>query len=362
MGRARGESWKDDYLVSFPSRANSAVGELTRRAIVGLGIILLVTIIVWLDRDGYSDNTNGDGLSFIDALYYATITVSTTGYGDITPVTWSARLFNAVLITPLRVAFLILLVGTTLEVLASEGRRAMRDNRWRKRMRNHSLIFGYGTKGRSAARTLLTNGVDAARVLVVDERSDAIRDANRAGLAALQGSAVSREVLERAEIRRAREIIITLDRDDTAILATLRARQINPKANIIVAVQDEDNAALARQSGANNVITSSDAVGRILGMSAVSPTLGNVLEDVLSTGEGIELVQRPLTKEEIGIAPADIRQERVVAVVRHGEVRRFFERAVQQLEGGDELIVIRRSEADLLAERERSLALDHERG
>ena len=58
------------------------------------------------------------GVSLLDAAYYATVTLSTTGYGDITPVCDSSRLANVFVITPLRFLFLIVLViGITTQFL-----------------------------------------------------------------------------------------------------------------------------------------------------------------------------------------------------------------------------------------------------
>jgi voltage-gated potassium channel len=89
-------------------------------------------------------------LSLLDCIYYATVSLSTTGYGDITPVTPSARLVNVLVITPLRVAFLIVLIGTTVETLTTQSRQALKIQRWRSRVRNHTIVVGYGTKGRTA--------------------------------------------------------------------------------------------------------------------------------------------------------------------------------------------------------------------
>ena len=82
----------------------------------------------------------------------------------------------------MRILFLVLLVGTTLEVLANEGRRIMRDNRWRKHMRNHVVVVGYGTKGRSAVETMQNNGSNPAQIVVIDPEPSAIVDANLRGL------------------------------------------------------------------------------------------------------------------------------------------------------------------------------------
>ncbi|OYN86541.1 potassium channel family protein [Parenemella sanctibonifatiensis] len=341
-------------LVSLPYRPTAPLAELTRRGLMAFGLLLASTLLVWFDRAAYIDNTNGDGVGLVDALYYSTVTMTTTGYGDITPVAPHARLLNAVLITPMRVGFLVLLVGTTIEVLANQGRRILLDNRWRKRMRNHVVVVGYGTKGRSAISTLVMNDTDLSKVVVIDNRSSAVAEANRAGLAAIHGEANDRQTLRAAEISKARQVVITLDRDDTAILSTLTVRQLNPSAHIAVAVREHVNVALVRQSGANAVVTSSDAVGRMLGLATVSPTVGAVIDDMLSSGAGLEVHQRQVAPEEVGLEPSEVRGERVLAVVRHDSVRRFYDPTVGALRTGDEVVVIRRAVAPVGKQRRAS--------
>lgn len=333
-------SWTHDALVSLPARTTSPLVELARRALLALLLVAFIVVLVWLDRDSYTDNHDGS-VTLVDAFYYATVTITTTGYGDITPITPHARILNAVLVTPLRIMFLVLLVGTTLQVLANEGRRIFLDGRWRKHMRNHVVVVGYGTKGRSAVDTLQANGCNPAQIVVIDGRANAVAEANIRGYAAIEGDATRREVLRRAEIIKAREVIITLDRDDSAILVTLTVRQLNPSAHVVVAVREEDNASLLRQSGANAVITSSEAVGRLLGLSATSPNLGTVIEDLLSSREGMEVGERQVTRDEVGLNPGQVEGERVIAVVRNKTLRRFYDPTVAKLETGDQVVVVR---------------------
>ncbi len=327
-------------LVSLPARTRSPLIELVLRALLALLLVAFIVLLVFLDRNSYTDNHDGD-VSLIDAVYYATVTITTTGYGDITPITPHARILNAILVTPLRIMFLVLLVGTTLQVLANEGRRIFLDSRWRKHMRNHVVVVGYGTKGRSAVDTLEANGCNPAQIVIIDGRGSAVADANIRGYAAIEGDATRREVLRRAEIIKAREVIITLDRDDSAILVTLTVRQLNPSAHVVVAVREEDNASLLRQSGANAVITSSEAVGRLLGLSATSPNLGTVIEDLLSSREGLEVGERQVTRDEVGLNPGQVEGERVIAVVRNRTLRRFYDPTVAKLETGDQVVVVR---------------------
>ncbi|WP_245565468.1 potassium channel family protein [Nocardioides insulae] len=306
-------------------------------------LVAFMTMLVYVDGDAYVDNNDPeDGITLLDALYYTTVSLSTTGYGDIAPVAPHARAINAFVITPLRVAFLILLIGTTLEVLTTHTRDLLRVNRWRKKMSGHVVVIGYGTKGRSAVDTLLNNGQDREKIVVVDPSARALHEANQDGLSVVQGDASRRDVLNRALVRDASHIIITTDRDDTNVLATLTVRQLNADAFIVAAVREQENTPLMKQSGADSVVTSAEAVGRLLGLSSLSPTLGTVMEDLLTYGAGLEVAERELLVSEVGRQPQSL-IDQVIAVVRDEKVFRYFDPVVSQLARGDRLVVVRAS-------------------
>jgi voltage-gated potassium channel len=328
--------------VSLPEQDRSPWWELGRRLLAALAILVGTVLLVYLDRDGYTDgNDPTDTISWIDAIYYTTVTLSTTGYGDIAPVSDQARLVNAFIITPARIAFLVLLIGTTLEVLASQGREMFRVARWRRRsMDQHVVVIGYGTKGRSAIETLLNNGYDRESIVVVDPEPAAMDEANRDQLVGIAGDATRRGVLRQAGVEKATHVIITTDRDDSNVLVTLTVRQVNPDAWIVASVREHENVPLMRQSGANSVITSSDAVGRLLGLSSMSPMLGSVMEDLMTYGEGLEVAERDLLVTEVGKQPQRL-PDQVIAVVRDEKVYRYFDPVVSLLARGDRLIVIR---------------------
>ncbi len=332
--------------VRFPSPVRSPWWALSRRVFMALGVMALTVAIVYFDRDGYRDNNDvahDYTVNLTDAIYYTTVTLSTTGYGDIAPLTESARLVNAFVITPLRIAFLVLLIGTTLEVLASQGREMFKVARWRRHMDQHVVVVGYGTKGRSAVDTMRNNGTPADKIVVVDPSSAALQEAHADGLTVVTGDATRRDVLRRAGVQKATHVIITTDRDDSTVLSVLNARQLNTRAYIVASVRESDNVPLVRQSGADAVVTSSDAVGRLLGLSSVSPSLGSVIGDLLTYGEGLEVAERDLLVPEVGKQPQQL-PDQVIAVVRDGTVYRYFDPLVTQLARGDRLIVVRPAE------------------
>lgn len=329
--------------ISLPETDRSPWWELGRRILAALAILGGTVLLVWLDRGGYVDGNDPTGeVDLVDAIYYTTVTLSTTGYGDITPASQSARLVNAFVLTPARIAFLVLLIGTTLEVLATQGREMFRVARWRKHMDNHVVVVGYGTKGRSAIDTLINNGIERTAIVVVENGTEGLEDANRDGFTVVRGDATRRDVLLQAGADRASHILIAANRDDSNVMVTLTARQVNETAWITVAVREHDNVPLMKQSGANSVITSSDAVGRLIGLSAMSPMLGSVMEDLLTYGTGLEVAERDLLVSEVGMQPQRL-PDQVIAVIRDEKAYRYYDPVVSLLARGDRLIVVRPS-------------------
>jgi voltage-gated potassium channel len=336
----------DEHLVTarvrLPRRLiERPLRQVAKRLAMALMVLFVTVLIVWADRGGYHDNSD-DSIDFLDAVYYTTVTLSTTGYGDIVPYSDSARLTNVLLVTPLRVLFLIILVGTTLEVLTERTREEWRLNRWRSHLRDHTVIVGFGTKGRSAMQSLCATGLRKEQIVMVDPSGKAIEAANTEGFAGVVGDATRSDVLLRAEVQRARQIVIATQRDDTAVLVTLTARQLNRGAKIVAAVREEENAPLLRQSGADAVVTSSAAAGRLLGLSVLSPVAATVMEDLIQQGSGLDLVERPVSTPEAGRSVRET-DDLVVSVLRGHRLIGYDDPAASPLQLTDRLITIVRA-------------------
>ncbi|MEU1467038.1 potassium channel family protein [Streptomyces sp. NPDC005761] len=328
--------------VMLPRRVvDGPARQVAKRLIMALMVLAVTVLIVWLDNGGYHDAADGR-VDLLDALYYATVTLSTTGYGDITPYSDSARLVNVLLVTPLRVLFLIILVGTTLEVLTERTREDFRLKRWRTNLRDHTVVVGFGTKGRSAIQTLCATGLRKDQIVIVDPASKVIEIANAEGFTGVLGDATRSDVLLRAELQKARQVIIATQRDDTAVLVALTARQLNRGAKIVAAVREEENAPLLRQSGADAVITSASAAGRLLGLSVLSPSAGTVMEDLIQQGSGLDLVERPVIKAEVGKNVRET-EDLVVSVLRGHRLLGYDDPAASPLQLTDRLITIVRA-------------------
>ncbi len=308
---------------------------LSRRIAIAVGLLVIVAVAVVATRGGYVDEVDGH-VSFLDALYYASVTVTTTGYGDITPVTPAARLTALLVITPARVAFLLVVVGTTVELLTDRWRETLRHDRWSRRVRDHHLICGYGVKGRSAALALKDGG-DAGEIVVVELDPDAAQEASRDGYTVVTGDAARTRTLLEAHVERARSVIVAPERDDAAVLITLTARELAPDATIVASVREQENAHLLEQSGADAVVVSSATAGRLLGVTSRNPRVAAVVTDLLHTSRGLVLTEREVEPDEVG-RPAREARGVVLAVVRRDTLLRYDDPAVTELLAGDLLL------------------------
>ncbi|MFD7510294.1 potassium channel family protein [Streptomyces sp. NPDC059853] len=340
----RGDADDQSHGVHLPRSVGGPLLQVARRLLMAVAVMAAAVVIVYFDRSGYRDNITGEPVGFLDALYYVTVSLSTTGYGDIVPYTDKARLLTTFLITPLRILFLIILVGTTLEVLTERTREQWRLAHWRKILRDHTVIVGFGTKGRSAAETLMSTGLPQEQIVVVDPSKGVVAAANAAGYAGVVGDATRSDVLVRARADRARQIVISTQRDDTAVLVALTARQLSKTVKIVASVREEENVPLLKQSGADSVITSASAVGRLLGLSMISPSSGAVMEDLIQQGTGLSLRERPVTKAEAGRSPREV-DDLVVSVIRGHRLLPFDHPDAATLELTDRLVVIHRIRA-----------------
>ncbi|MGE5762652.1 MAG: potassium channel family protein [Mycobacterium leprae] len=327
--------------VVLPSRPpGNPVVAIAQRFGFALALVLVNWLVVLLERQDYSDSRDGE-VSVIDALYYTTVTLTTTGYGDITPVTPQARLVNALFVTPMRLLFVFVLVGTTLLALTERSRQQFRLVRWRSRLNDHVVVLGYGTKGRNAVRALLLKGLPREGIVVVEADSRGVAEATAAGLVTVAGSATRQEALEDALVARAKAVIVALDRDDASVLATLTVRRLAPHVTVVAAVRESENAELLAQSGATSVIVSSETAGRLLGLATDSPDTVCVVEDLLSFGHGLDLVERDVRADEVGQAPRELPVP-VLAVVRAAR-RLHYDDPAAVLQPGDRIVYVQAS-------------------
>lgn len=334
------------------SRAKRSAGPLKRQVKVpvwgdigirlGVAFFLLgmVIMIHWWDRAGLVDNVDGH-ISFLDVVYFTMISVTTTGFGDIAPVSDRARLIEAVLVTPVRIAVLFIFVGAAYDFVIKRSWEKWRMARIQEQLTDHVVVLGYGVSGSQSVGELIERGVDPRCIVVIDPSDERLSEAEKLGVNVMAADATRDETLKSVRIDRAQSVLVSAGRDDTSILIVLTVRHLAPNVPISVVVRADDNELLARQAGANTVINPVRFTGLLLAGTVKGAHIADYLADLASVGGRVQLVERVVSEEECGTAITDLKSGgQGLRIYRNGRAIGFWEDECQTLQPGDVVVEI----------------------
>lgn len=305
-----------------------------------LGLVFIVVLVHWADREGLVDNYDGS-ISFLDVVYFTMISITTTGFGDIAPVSDRSRLIEAVLVTPIRVAVIFIFVGTAYNFLIRRSWENWRMARIQKELSGHVVVLGYGISGSEAVGELIGRGTVPSGIVVLDPDEERLREAEDVGCNVMQGDATRDKTLLDARIGNAASVLVSAGRDDTSILIVLTVRHLAPKVPISVVVRASDNELLARQAGADTVINPVRFTGLLLAGSAEGLHVADYMADLASISGQVQLVERAVTPGEIGGSIHQLASGGQGLRVHRGETELgFWDAAAQKLEPGDIVVEI----------------------
>ncbi|MEP2990387.1 MAG: potassium channel family protein [Parasphingorhabdus sp.] len=329
-----------DYISLTRKSSLPVWADIAVRVGFVLFLIGAAVAVHWFDRNGLQDSYDGD-VSFLDVIYFTMISITTTGYGDIAPVTERARLFDALIVTPIRVFVVLIFLGTAYNFVLKKTWDRWRMKLIQSNLHDHMVIAGFGTSGSEAVAELIARGTKPEEIVVVDTDDESLALAENMGCAVINGDATRDSVLMDVKISRARSLIVSAGRDDTSILIVLTARHLAYHLPISVSVKAADNELLARQAGATTVINPVSFAGLLLAGSCEGARISDYLSDLASATGRVKLIQRSVSEDEVGMALNDVIDDGIgLRIYRGNDVFGFWEEETKSLEAGDIIVEI----------------------
>ena len=248
-------------------------------------VLLIATVAIYLFEAEAPDSRV---LTLMDALYWAAITLTTVGYGDIVPVTPEGRVVAMVLVFA---GIGVISFATSIVVMAfHEKMRELHDNRVFaavERQRDTTIVCGYGRIGQEVAARLATAGDD---FIIVDRNPAAVELARKEGYLAVAGDSTDGGLLANLGLGRQASRILCLTHDDVSnVYITLTARQADPRILIISRANKAETVRKLTQAGATHVVRPYEVVARMASEFIGQPVAFDALYDVVTRATGIHL-------------------------------------------------------------------------
>lgn len=273
----------DSYKVSAPG-LDEELRQLRMR-LTAATLFLLTVFIVGVVGYGIID----PGVSWVDALYMTTITLTTVGFAEIVDLSGNpgGRLFTVVLVLVGMGGVLYFVSTATAFVLEGQLGHVF----WRRRMEKaiaqlsgHLIVCGSGATAAYTAREL--RAVRRPVLFVCDDEGD-VEAVGRElpDTPILVGDPTEDEVLGAGGVERAAGLVACTQSDKDNILITLTARQLNPGLRIVARVSDINAEQKARKAGADAVVSPNFIGGLRLASELLRPTVVSFLDQMLRDQE-----------------------------------------------------------------------------
>lgn len=209
----------------------------TRASLATSTLFALTAILVTLGYGVLGSYVLGAGFrppirNVTDAIYFAVVSMSTVGYGDITPQTSVARLFTVSLILFGLVVFATSLSAIVGPIIDNRLVRLLQPRSKRRMKRSsHIIVTGDGPLAQSCIRALTTRGLQVTAVRLQAPSPDGEPPEDF-----VVGDASDTEVLRGVGIQQARAVLAPSDDDAYNAFVILAAKELNPGLRTVAAV------------------------------------------------------------------------------------------------------------------------------
>ncbi len=282
---------------------------------------------------------------FLDSLYMTVITISTTGFEEVHPLSQYGKVFTIILLV-MGIGSIAYTGGRAAQLLIEKQIfRRKKMSKKLEELKDHYIVCGYGRMGRYICEELESAKVD---FIVVDNESDKIDKLINMNYLYLNGDATSDEVLTIAGVMKAKGLVAVLSTDAENVFTTLSAKVLNPGLYVVARAVEEETESKLKKAGANRVVKPYEIGGNRMAELLLRPGVIEFI-DVVAREKNVDLSMEEIMVNEKSsliqktLAELPIRKDLNIIIVSINKTKGGFIYNPQSstvIEQGDKLIAL----------------------
>ena len=264
-------------------------------------LLLLVFVVITAGVALYvlEEQINPNINSLFDAIYWALVTISTVGYGDIAPVTHEGKVISMLIIVS---GIAMISFATSVIVSAfSEKLSELKENRIVEQINKSErflLVCGYGQLTKMFLRH--EEGIEH-HYIILDKDPEKVATAISDGYAAIEADASRHEILSKFAKDAAQITILCLTNSDIEnIYITLNAKIVNPKIQVIARANDASLYKKFVRAGADHILMPNSVANTMLLAAISQPVMYKAVYAIL-TSQSIARIDEMTLYEDNGL-------------------------------------------------------------
>ncbi len=250
---------------------------------------------------------------FIDSLWWGAVTITTVGYGDMTPSSGIGRIIAVIMMFG-GIVLTSIFSGTIASIFVDrkiqEGRGLQEVN-----LRNHTIICGWNRNAIGIIESFSALAKDKKTTLCLISEMDAEEfqmlkvKHSELDIKFVKGDFSSEKILNRASASHAKAVIFIPDvsgsntmenADERTILGVLAVKSINPDITSCAEVLKKENEGHLQRANVDSIILSGEFSGFLLSNASVSEGIPKFVKEMLAVESKKSIRQVPIPGSFVG--------------------------------------------------------------
>ncbi len=251
-------------------------------------LALLIVLVIFFGSTVmfvYEGNGENEKLKdYFDAVYWAIITATTVGYGDIVPVTIEGKFATGILVIAgiLTIAFSTSIVTTSLVERIELIKQARVENEVQK-LKTFTIVCGYKILSKYLVDELLKQN---KKILIIEDNEEKVLKAKNNGLLTIKGDATDTDFLRKIGVGNNVDTIIAVEEDDATNLSiVLGARMLDKNIQIITLVNESEVENKLKLAGADFIVNSNQISAYVASEYIGQPVAFEAVDGILLEGD-----------------------------------------------------------------------------